>query len=148
MVWREFLAMAHTGFIMGDTSDHALLTEQEAVTLLQPYLHNKSAIDWLENDRQGNPIIPFILLQGISYYREDDLIFFITHMLDPKARFVRVNNQLYGDHRNLSERRRNGERRKSEVIPLRKGIERRRWGDLDRRLSGGFDRRAQLLVYP
>lgn len=138
--------MTHTGFIMGDTPDHSLLTEQQAAALLQPYLHDKSAMDWLANDRQLDPVIPFMQLQGEPCYREGDLIFFITHMLDPKARFVRVNNWLYTDHRNLSERRRNGERRKSKAIHLQQGIERRHWGDLERRLSVGFDRRAQPVI--
>lgn len=128
---------------MGDTSGHSLLTEQEAAALLHTYLHNKSAMDWLANDRQRDPVIPFILLQGVPCYREGDLIFFITHTLDPNARFVRVNNRLYADHRNLSERRRGVERRRREAIHLQQGIERRRWGDLDRRLSGEFNRRAQ-----
>lgn len=126
---------------MGDTSDHTLLTEQEAAALLQPYVHNKSTLDWLANDRLRGPAIPFILLQGDPYYRESDLIFIITRMLDSKARFVRVNNRLYADHRNLSERRRNGERRKCEVVYLRQGIERRRRSDPDRRLSSS-NRRA------
>lgn len=120
---------------MDNTSDHALLTVQEAAALLQPYMRNKSAIDWLTHDRQCNPVVPFILLQRDSYYRERDLIFFITHMLDSKARFVRVNDQLCADHRNLSERRRNGERRKNEMTHLRQGIERRQWRALDRRLN-------------
>jgi len=105
-------------------------------------------MDWLANDRQLDPVIPFMLLQEEPCYREGDLTFFIAHTLDTKVLFVRVNNQLYADHRNLSERCRNVERRKSEAIHFRQGIERRRWGDLERRLSVGFDRRAQLLVYP
>lgn len=127
---------------MGNTSDHTLLTEQEAAALLQPYIHNKSAMDWLAHDRLRGPAIPFILLQGDPYYRESDLVFIITRMLDSEARFVRVNHRLYADHRNLSERRRDGKRRKREMIYLRQGIERRRWGDPDRRLSGGANRRA------
>lgn len=131
---------------MGDTSDHTLLTEQEAAALLHHYLRNKSALDWLANDRQRDPVVPFMLLQGEPYYREGDLIFFITHMLDPKARFVRVNNRLYADHRNLSERRRHAERRKPEAIHLQQGIERRRWRTQDRRLSGGLNRRTQPAI--
>lgn len=127
---------------MGDTSGHILLTEQEAAALLQPYVHNRSALDWLAHDRQRDPVIPFILLQGDPYYRAGDLIFFITRMLDSKARFVRIDNQLHAERRNLSERRRNGERRKCEVIYLRQGIERRRRAEPDRRLSR-ISRRAQ-----
>lgn len=126
---------------MGDTSDHTLLTEQEAAALLQPFVHNKSAMDWLAHDRQHDPVIPFILLQGDPYYREGDLIFFITRMLDSKARFVRVDNQLRAERRNLSDRRRR-ERRRHAATYLQQGIERRRRADPDRRLSG-ISRRAQ-----
>ena len=137
--------MAHTEFIMGDTSDHSLLTAQEAAALLQPYMH-KPAIDWLENDRKLAPVISFMMLQGEPYYREGDLIFFITHTLDPKAYFVRVNNRLYADHRSLSDRRRHGERRKREAIHLQQGIERRQWNGQDRRLSGNLGRRTQSAI--
>ncbi|WP_124706293.1 hypothetical protein [Sulfuriferula multivorans] len=127
---------------MDDASSHTILTEQEAAALLQPYTPNKSAVDWLAHDRQRDPVIPFILLGKTPYYRERDLIFFITRMLDSKVRFVRINHLLYLDHRNVSERRRTSERRKREAIHLRQGIERRRWTDLDRRLGGGMNRRS------
>lgn len=133
---------------MGDASDHSILTELEAATLLQPYMpNNKSAMDWLAHDRQSDPVIPFILLLEDPYYREGDLTLFITRMLDSKARFVRINHLLYPDHRKLSERRGTGERRKREAIQLRQGIERRRhWTDLDRRLSGDINRRSHSAM--
>ncbi len=127
---------------MGDVIDQTLLTEQEAASLLQPYMHKKSAMVWLTHDRRRDPVIPFFLLGKSPYYREGDLTLFITRMLDSKARFVRINHLLYLDHRNVSERRGNGERRRREAIHLRQGIERRRWTDLDRRLSGGINRRS------
>ena len=127
---------------MDNVTDHTILTEQEAADLLQPYMPNKSAMDWLMHDRQNDPVIPFILLGKSPYYRESDLIMFITRMLDSKARFVRINHLLYLDHRNVSERRGTSERRKREAILLRQGIERRRWTDLDRRLRGGVNRRS------
>ncbi|MHB1098298.1 MAG: hypothetical protein ACYCZR_01970 [Burkholderiales bacterium] len=117
-----------------NTSDHTLLTAQEAAALLQPYIPNKSALNWLAHDRLRGPIIPFILLQGEAYYREGDLIFIITRMLDSEARFVRVNNRLYADHRNVHERR-SDERRKRENVLLGLGIERRQEGKFDHRLN-------------
>lgn len=126
---------------MGNTSDHTLLTEQEAAALLQPYVHNKSAMAWLAHDRQSDPVIPFMLLQGEPYYREGDLIFFVTHTLDPKARFIRVHNQLNIDHRNLSDRRGRSERRQHAMIHLQQGIERRRRDS--RRMRGESARRSQ-----
>jgi hypothetical protein len=90
-------------------------------------MHNKSAMGWLAHDRQPDPVIPSIMSQEDVYYRAGDLIFFITRMLDSKALFVCVNNWLFADQRNFSERRRHVERRKREAIYLRPGIERRRW---------------------
>ncbi|MES2364710.1 MAG: hypothetical protein V4563_02365 [Pseudomonadota bacterium] len=127
---------------MDDVTDHTLLSEQEAASLLQPYMHNKSAMDWLTHDRQRDPIIPFFLLGKNPYYREGDLTLFITRTLDSTVRFVRINHLLYLDHRNVSERRMTGGRRQRKAIHLQKGIERRRWMDLDRRLEAGINRRT------
>ena len=128
---------------MVNASDNVLLTDEEAAALLQPHMYKESITAWLANDRRNIPAIPFITLRGEPYYREADLVFFITHMLNPQARFVRLHAQLHIDHRNVSERRGNGERRGSDAIHLRQGIERRRWDDADRRFRGDFDRRVQ-----
>lgn len=135
-----------TASIMRDIPVHVLLTEQEAAALLQSYMHHKSAMDWLAHDRQRDPVLPFIVLRESHYYREGDLTSFITRMLDSKARFVRIKDRLYGDPRNMSERRETGERRKRQAIHLRQGIERRRWTALDRRQSTGINRRSHATM--
>lgn len=127
---------------MDDVTDHTLLTEQEAASLLQPYMQRKSAMNWLKHDRRSDPVIPFFLLGKNPYYREGDLTLFITRTLDSTVRFVRINHLLHLDHRNVSERRWTSERRKWEAIHLRQGIERRRWTDMDRRLRVGVNRRS------
>jgi hypothetical protein len=115
-------------FIMDGTSDHHLLITQEAAALLQPYMRHKSALNWLVHDRQSNPVIPYILLQGDYFYRERDLASFITRTLDAKARFVRINHLLQADHRKLPEHR-----RRTKTIDLQQGIERRKESDSNRR---------------
>lgn len=128
---------------MDGTSDHHLLITQEAAALLQPYMRQKSALNWLVHDRQSSPVIPYVLLQGDYYYRERDLASFITRTLDAKARFVRINHLLQADHRALPERRRKHERRRTKTIGLQQGIERRQDPDLNRRQSTENDRRIR-----
>lgn len=134
---REYQAR---GAIMND--NHILLTEQEAAAILQPHMRNKSALHWLENDRLHEPAIPFHFLQGQPYYLELDLLAFITRVLNPAARFVRIDNQLRTDNRSMSDRRKHADRRVNVAIVLSHGIERRRPGHADRR-SSRLDRRAQ-----
>ncbi|MES2406501.1 MAG: hypothetical protein V4528_04170 [Pseudomonadota bacterium] len=128
---------------MDGITDHNLLITQEAAALLQPYMRHQSAMNWLVHDRQRSPVIPFILLQGDYYYRERDLISFITHTLDAKARFIRINHLLHADHRKSPERRRKNERRKTKMITLKPGIERRQARNPDRRQSTDMDRRTR-----
>ena len=126
---------------MDGITDHNLLITQEAAALLQPYMRHQSAMNWLVHDRQRSPVIPFILLQGDYYYRERDLVSFITQTLDAKARFIRINHLLHADHRNSPERRRKNERRKSKMITLQPVIERRKARNPDRRQSTDMDQR-------
>ncbi|MES1982298.1 MAG: hypothetical protein V4443_07470 [Pseudomonadota bacterium] len=126
---------------MDTISDHILLTEQEAATILQPHMRNKSAQHWLENDRKHDPVVPFHNLQGQPYYLESDLIAFITHALNPTARFVRISNQLITDNRNKTERRTRTERRVSGEIMLSDLVERRA-SQIDRRSGRDNDRRS------
>ncbi|MHB1176275.1 MAG: hypothetical protein ACYCZJ_14235 [Sulfuriferula sp.] len=128
---------------MDDTSDHNLLITQEAAALLQPYMRHQSAMNWLVHDRLRSPVIPFILLQGDYHYRERDLISFIIHTLDAKARFIRINQILHADHRKLPEHRRKNERRRTKMIALQPGIERRQARNPNRRQRTDMDRRTR-----
>lgn len=128
---------------MSDKTDHILLTEHEAAAILQPHMRNKSALHWLENDRLHEPAIPFHFLQGQPYYLELDLLAFVTRVLNPAARFVRIDNHLRTDNRSTSDRRKHADRRMNAEIVLSHGIERRHPGHSDRRSSSGRDRRAQ-----
>jgi hypothetical protein len=127
---------------MDATSEHILLTEPEAAIILQPHMPNKSAMQWLENDRRYDPVVPFHNLQGQPYYLESDLIAFITHALNPTARFVRVSNQLLTDSRSYSDRRIRTDRRVSGEVVLSHLVERRRASPIDRRAGKENDRRV------
>lgn len=131
---------------MSDKTDHILLTEQEAAAILQPHMRNKSALHWLENDRLHEPAIPFHFLQRQPYYLELDLLAFITRVLNPAARFVRIGNHLRTDNRSMSDRRKHADRRMNVEIVLSHGIERRHPGHPDRRSGSGRDRRTQPVI--
>ena len=124
-----------------DLFDQLLVTEQEAAVLLQPHMRNKNALDWLAYDRRLEPAIPFVRRNNGIHYREADLIAFITHLLNPSARFVHIGQRLISEQRRLPDRRHRIERRMG-MVELEHGIERRLWGDLDRRLWGELSRRT------
>jgi diguanylate cyclase (GGDEF)-like protein/PAS domain S-box-containing protein len=139
------------GGITTETSDHLLLTEQEAAAFLQPHMPSKSVETWLAHDRQSDPIIPFFLIQGQPCYLESDLEKFVTHTLKTSARFIRLDNRLYPERRNLQDRRRHGNQRALDGGDLKHGIKRRRCSDLglrlntdlEHRIGVGLDRRSR-----
>ena len=122
--------------------DQMLLTEQDAAALLQPHMRNKSALDWLAYDRRLNPAIPFLRHNNEIYYPAADVVAFITRLMNPSARFVRMGQRLITEQRRLSDRRQRRERRHMSPAELKNGAERRLWGDLDRRLWGELSRRT------
>jgi hypothetical protein len=136
---------------LSETSDHSLLTEQEAADFLQPHMPSKSVKVWLAYDRQSDPIVPFVIVQGQPCYLESDLKNFVTRTLNTSARFVRLNNRLYPERR-ISQSR----RKPSSHVPVAggvspHGIKRRRRDDIEFRLGAdlehlavvGLDRRAR-----
>ena len=122
--------------------DQMLLTEQDAAALLQPYMRDKSALDWLAYDRRLNPALPFLRRNHEIYYPAADLVAFITRLMNPSARFVRMGQRLITEQRRLPDRRQQPERRHMSAGELKNGAERRLWGDLDRRLWGELSRRT------
>lgn len=130
---------------MNKPSDHILLNELQAAALLQPHMRNKSALQWLQADREHKPVIPSHIFQGQYYYLENDLRGFIIRTLNPAARFLRISNRLQTDQRSKSDRRSNFDRRKNTDIALTPGIDRRRPGS-DRRSNVLGDRRAQIAL--
>ena len=122
--------------------DQILLTEQDAAALLQPHMRNKNALDWLAYDRRLNPASPFLSRNNEIYYPAADVVAFITRLMNPSARFVRMGQRLIPEQRRLPDRRQQVERRHMDTAELEQGAERRLWGDLDRRLWGELSRRT------
>ncbi len=130
-----------------ESSDHLLLTEQEAIVFLQPHMPSKSVKSWLANDRLSDPIIPFFLVHGKPCYLESDLEKFATNTLKTSTRFIRVDNRLRPERRSRKERRRPA----GKGAHLHHGIKRRRRSDLGLHLTTelehsagtGLDRRSR-----
>ena len=104
---------------------------------------SKSAGKWLNQDRCNNPTIPFFRSQGQTYYREAEVVAFIRRVLNPSARFIRVNDQLFPERRRAADRRKLALRRKKIGAVLQATIERRRPGQTDRRQASESNRRGQ-----
>jgi diguanylate cyclase (GGDEF)-like protein/PAS domain S-box-containing protein len=126
--------------------DHLLLTEQEAAAFLQPHMPNKNVNTWLSHDRQSDPIIPFFLVQGQPCYLETDLEKFVSHTLKTSARFIRLNNRLHPERRNLQERRRIGINGPLDASISHYGIKRRRRGDMGLRLHADLEHSDGLVL--
>lgn len=122
---------------MSSNSGEKLMNAAQAATLLQPYMPTKNAIAWLENDRAHEPVIAFRrMASGEIVYREADLLAFIGHFMEHSP--IHRNQE----RRKLHDRRAGIERRIALEPHLAPGVERRSHSVLDRRSSGGIDRRA------
>lgn len=131
---------------MNDKTDQILLTEQEAITLLQPHMRSKSAEQWLRLDRLIEPSVPFYLLQGKPYYLELELLAFITRVLNPAARFIRINNHWHTDNRNMADVGERSDRRINLGAALSNAIERRDPKLADRRSNTAFELFSQPAI--
>lgn len=127
-----------------ETSDQVLMSEQEAAAFLQPHMPSKSVKAWLTHDRLSDPIIPFLQVQGKPCYLDSDLEKFVTHTLKKSARYIRLNNRLYPDRRNLLDRRRNDSHISLDPGVSLHGIKRRRRGDLGLRLHSELEHHIGL----
>lgn len=143
-IWHKVRSIATTelGGMPSPTSNGKLLNETDAAEFLQPFLLHKNAGQWLASDRQQNPVISFLLINGQPYYAQDDLLEFIDRLIKP-ARMYFINGVPAGIDRRSTEDRRSGiDRRATAEIQLQSNIERRHHVRPDRRLRGDLDRRS------
>lgn len=143
-IWDKVRSVATTESAPSKTPPRhgKLLTESEAAEFLQPFLLHKNAVQWLASDRQQNPVISFLLINGQPHYVQDDLLEFIDRLIKP-AKMYFVDGVPAGiDRRNGQDRRNGTDRRASAERQLQANIERRSFERPDRRLRGGLDRRG------
>ena len=116
----------------------------EAAKLLQEFMPNKDARQWLLTDAQHDPVIPRILRAGEPHYDMSDLAAFVVRFLDPMANLHGVPRgvELQGSH---IDRRRGPDRRVNPPLLLGAGIERRNYSRGDRRGTGAEQRRSNTI---
>jgi len=131
--------------VEGEASAQVLLKEQDAADFLQPHMNGKSVKFWLINDRQHDPIIPFILVQGEPCYLKSDLEVFLKHTLNKSSRLSQTNNQYNTDRRNLHERRNKGENKPRIGNSLLRGYKRRRRDDLGFHMHADAERSEKTI---
>ena len=125
-----------------------MLTLPQAIGLLQRFMPQRDAAEWLENDRRYSPVLPFLLLDNVIYYYEADLARFIrklteeTRLRHAKRRYD-GNRRIYAtDRRHDYDRRYLRRKAAANNLDRRFAVRPDRRCDLDRRIRGWVDRRC------
>ena len=125
-----------------------MLTLSQAIGLLQRFMPQRDAAEWLENDRRYSPVLPFLLLDNVIYYYEADLARFIrklteeTRLRHAKRRYD-SNRRIYAtDRRHDYDRRYLRRKAAANNLDRRFAVRPDRRCDLDRRIRGWVDRRC------
>jgi hypothetical protein len=123
-----------------------LIAFGDAAKLLQEFMPNKNARQWLLTDAQHEPVIPRILRGGQPHYDMSDLASFVVRFLDPMAHLEGVPPTASLEQRPQLERRNGADRRLNPPLLLAAGIERRHHAHGDRRGSAAVtDRRIRTV---
>ena len=125
-----------------------MLTLPQAIGLLQRFMPQRDAAEWLENDRRYSPVLPFLLLDNVIYYYEADLARFIRKLTEETR--LRHTKRRYDSNRRIyaTDRRHDYDRRYLRRKAAANNLDRRfavrpdRRCDLDRRIRGWVDRRC------
>jgi hypothetical protein len=115
-----------------------LIAFGDAAKLLQEFMPNKNARQWLLTDAQHEPVIPCILRGGQPHYDMSDLAAFVVRFLDPMARVEAAPRTATIDQR--VDRRRGADRRLNPPLLLAPGVERRDYSRGNRRGTGPAER--------
>jgi hypothetical protein len=126
-----------------------MLTLQQTVGLLQRFMLQRNAAEWLENDRNYSPVLPFIRQGDAILYYEDDLLRFVKKLATQasvrceEARRERLNRRhIPVDRRDFSDRRYLRRHAAAHNLDRRFAVRQDRRCDLDRRIRGWVDRRC------
>lgn len=134
--------MAHAGLPV-------LLTAQQTAGLLQRFMLQRDAKQWLENDRRYSPVLPFIQQGEEIFYAEDVLLRFINILSEDVRVRKNARRTEQSERRRIAvDRRAFADRRHARRRPPIADLDRRftarqdRRSDLDRRIRGWVDRRC------
>lgn len=133
---------------MHKTGQIRMLTIDQTIGLLQRFMNQRDAAQWLDMDRRHSPAIPFLQQGNVILYHEEDVLSFIRK-LDERARVraERERRDAYERRHVEMERREAAERRYLRHRAAANNLDRRfavrqdRRADLDRRIRGWVDRR-------
>ena len=131
---------------MNTSSHRTMLSLSQTIGMLQRFMPQRNASEWLENDRRFSPVLPFFIQSDAIFYFEDDLVRLVQKIstlavLRGTGR-RRKNNRLVfdEDRRDDHERRRLRRKGSADDLDRRSALDRR--SELDRRLRGWIDRRG------
>lgn len=125
-----------------------MLTIDQTIGLLQRFMNQRDAAEWLDLDRRHSPAIPYLKQGEVILYHEDDVLNFIKK-LDDRAR-VRFEctrrdaderRHIEMERRESSDRRYLRHRAAANNLDRRFAVRQDRRCDLDRRIHGWVDRR-------
>ena len=126
-----------------------MLTLPQAVGLLQRFMLQRNAAEWLENDRHYSPVLPFIHQGDAILYYEDDLVHFVKKLTEQASvryaggrRECRDRRHIPVDRRDFSDRRYLRRHAAANNLDRRFAVRQDRRSDLDRRIRGWVDRRC------
>ena len=125
-----------------------MLTLPQAIGLLQRFMPQRNAAEWLENDRRFSPVLPFLLIDNVIYYFEADLARLVLKLTEEAS--LRHAKRRYDSNRRIyaTDRRHDYDRRYLRRKAAANNLDRRfavrpdRRCDLDRRIRGWVDRRC------
>jgi len=125
-----------------------MLTLPQAIGLLQRFMPQRDAAQWLENDRRYSPVLPFVQQGDAILYFEDDLARFVQKLASQTAlrradRREEHNRRMFDvDRRDAYDRRYLRRKAAANYLDRRFAVRPDRRSDLDRRIRGWVDRRC------
>lgn len=125
-----------------------MLTLPQAIGLLQRFMPQRNAAQWLENDRRYSPALPFVQQGDTILYFEDDLARFVQKLAAQAAlrradRREEHSRRMFDvDRRDAYDRRYLRRKAAANYLDRRFAVRPDRRSDLDRRIRGWVDRRC------
>lgn len=125
-----------------------MLTLPQTIGLLQRFMPQRSAAEWLEHDRIYNPVLPFLHQDNAIFYVEEDVARFVQIIAEQAAlrradRRQDNNRRMYDmDRREAYDRRYLRRKAAANNLDRRFSVRPDRRSDLDRRIRGWVDRRC------
>lgn len=125
-----------------------MLTLTQAIGLLQRFMPQRNAAEWLENDRLYSPVLPFVYRDNAVYYFEEDIARLVQKMAEQAVlrnadrRYENTRRSYDVDRRHAYDRRYLRRKTAANHLDRRFAVRPDRRCDLDRRIRGWVDRRC------